>query len=320
MIAGKAGLVLAAALLAGCAGTIPVRVDRSAGDTREPSPAATADTQDIFRGIPAKYRKLADSAERSGNLRRALLYRKVVDGFAPEDAGAGEHVKRLERKIRDLADRHYRAALALEERGESAKALREFLAVLVLDPDHPAALRRIKSGKNGTNGKNGEAEAEPRTWTVREGDTMRKIAGEVYRDPDKEFLVAYFNRLPIGSPLPVGTDLLLPDVDTRSSTAPEKIPGYSHPDKEGNGVRNATERNKEGNGVRNGSEPKEGDERKLREAEAHYSAGMRLFLAEDLDGAIREWEKTLSLDPAHPNARRDIDKARRLKGKIESRK
>ena len=45
---------------------------------------------------------------------------------------------------------------------------------------------------------------------------------------------------------------------------------------------------------------------------------MRSFLEEDLDGAIREWEKTLSLDPAYPKALRDIEKARRLKGKIES--
>jgi tetratricopeptide (TPR) repeat protein len=134
---------------------------------------------------------------------------------------------------------------------------------------------------------------------------MRKIAVEVYGDPGKDFLVAYFNDLPVGFPLSVGTDLLLPDVDTRSSTAIEKVPAYSHPDKEGNGVRNATER-------------KEGDERKLREAEAHYATGVRLFLAEDLDGAIREWEKTLSLDPGHPKARRDIEKARRLKGKIDS--
>ena len=45
---------------------------------------------------------------------------------------------------------------------------------------------------------------------------------------------------------------------------------------------------------------------------------MRRFLEEDLDGAVREWEKALSLDPAHPKARRDIEKARRLKGKIET--
>jgi tetratricopeptide (TPR) repeat protein len=297
MIAGKGCLVLAAALLAGCAGSIPVRVERPTGNV--------AETPDNFRGIPGKYRKLADSAEKAGALRRALLYRKVVNGFAPEDADAREHVERLERKIRGQVDRHYRNALALEESGENEKAFREFLAVLVLDPDHEAALRWVKDGQNRKNGKNGGAEAKSRSWTVREGDTLRRIAGEVYRDPDKEFLIAYFNRLPKGSPLSVGTELRLPDVDTVSSTMTGKVPGYSHPEKERNAHRNAVER-------------KEDAERKLREADVHYAAGMRSFLAEDLEEAIREWEKTLSLEPAHPKALRDIEKARRLKGKIET--
>ncbi len=296
--------MLAAALLAGCAGSVPSRVGRPTGYVLEPAGAPSPETQDIFRGIPGKYRTLAASAEKSGDLRRALLYRKVVNGFAPDDADARDRVERLERKIRVQVERHYRAALALEEGGEMEKALREFLAVLVLDPDHEAALGRVKSGESGKNGKNGDAESEPISWTVREGDTLRKIAGKVYGDPDKEFLIAYFNSLPHGSPLSIGIELRLPDVDTRSSTASEKVPAYSHPDKEGNGGRKTTER-------------KEVDEGKLREAEAHYAAGMRRFLAEDLDAAIREWEMTLSLDPAHPKARRDVEKARRLKEKIE---
>jgi tetratricopeptide (TPR) repeat protein len=309
MIAGKGCLVLAAVLLAGCAGSIPVRVERPTGNVLEPAAAPTAKTLDNFRGIPGKYRKLAASAEKAGALRRALLYRKVVNGFAPEDADAREDVERLERKIRGQVDRHYRNALALEESGENEKALREFLAVLVLDPDHEAALRWVKNGQNRKNGKNGGAEAKSRSWTVREGDTLRKIAGEVYRDPDKEFLIAYFNRLPKGSPLSIGTELRLPDVDAVSSTMTmtEKVPGYSRPEKERNAHQNAVER-------------KEDAERKLREADAHYAAGMRSFLAEDLEEAIREWEKTLSLDPAHPKALRDIEKARRLKEKIESQK
>ncbi|MFA5840634.1 MAG: hypothetical protein WC890_08340, partial [Candidatus Margulisiibacteriota bacterium] len=186
MIAGKGCLVLVTALLAGCAGSIPVRVERPTENVLEPAAAPTEEARDLFRGVPGKYRELADSAEKTGDLRRALLYRKVVNGFAPEDADAREHVERLERKIRGQVDRHYRAALALEESGETAKALREFLAVLALDPDHEAAFRRVKNGKNG---KNGGAGAESRSWTVREGDTLRKIAGEVYRDPDKEFLI-----------------------------------------------------------------------------------------------------------------------------------
>jgi len=304
MNAGKGCLVLAAALLAGCAGSIPVRVERPAENALEPPAAPAAETRDIFRDIPGKYRELADSAERAGDLRRALLYRKVVDGFAPEDADARGDLERLGRKIRDQVDRHYRAALALEESGETAKAQREFLAVLVLDPGHEAAFRRVKNGKTGKSGKNGEAGAASRSWTVREGDTMRKIAGEVYRDPDKEFLIAYFNRLSIGSTLSIGIELHLPDIDTGPSKTAEKVPGYSHPVKETNDPRNASER-------------KEDAGRKLREADAHYAVGMRHFLAEDLDGAIREWGKALSLDPAHPKARRDIEKARRLKGKID---
>jgi len=305
MKAGKGRFLLVAALLAGCAGAIPSRVEQAKGYPPAPAVSRSAEPSDAFRGVPGRYRERADAAEKAGDLRRALLYRKVVRGFSPEDAEAGKRVERLERKIRAQVDRHYRAALALEESGETAKALREFLAVLVLDPDHEAALRRVKNGRNGMNGKNGVAEKETRSWTVREGDTLRKIAGEAYRDPEKDFLIAYFNRLPAGSPLPIGAELRLPDVDTRSSTASEKVSGYSQPDKEGKDLRNAAQR-------------KEDAERKLREADAHYAAGIRRFLAEDLEGAIREWEKALTLDPAHPKARRDIEKARRLKGKIET--
>ena len=191
---------------------------------RRPTPRRRRTSSGAFRENTGT---LADAAEKTGDLRRALLYRKVVSGFAPEDAEARARVERLERRIRIEADRHYRAALALEESGETAKALREFLAVLVLDPVHEAAFRRVKSGKigkNGKNGKNGGPETDARSWTVREGDTLRKIAGEAYRDSDKDFLIAYFNHLPAGSPLPVGTELRLPDVDTRSSTVTEKAP------------------------------------------------------------------------------------------------
>jgi tetratricopeptide (TPR) repeat protein len=304
MIAGRAYLSLAAALFAGCAGSIPVRVERPTGNVVEPA-SPSEETQDIFRGIPAKYRELADSAENAGDLRRALLYRKVVDAFTPEDANARDHVERLGRKIRGQADLRYRDAQKLEESGETAKALREFLSVLVLDPEHGGALRRVKNRKIVKNAKNGGTVTESRSWTVREGDTLRKIAGEAYRDPDKEFLIGYFNRLPPGSPLTIGTELLLPDVDAGPPKTTEKAPGYSHPDREGNDLRNAAQR-------------KEDAERKHREADAHHAAGMRRFLAEDLDGAIREWGMALSLDPAHQKARRDIEKARRLKGKIES--
>ncbi len=306
MIAGIRAIVLAAALLAGCAGAVPVPVGREAGNGTGPEPAPSAATVDKFEGVPGKYRDLAASAEKGGDLRRALLFRKVVHAFSPNDEEDGKNVERVERKIRSEADRHYRDASALLERGEMSGALMEFLAVLVLDPDHEAAFLRVKAMKSGKNGKNGGAGTSSRTWTVRDGDDFRKIAGEVYHDPGKAFLIPYFNGLPDDAHLSAGSGLLLPGADILSSTLTEKVRGYSHPAKEGNGGRTTP------------VERKDAPARNVREADAHYAAGMRHFLGEDLDGAIREWEKTLSIDPSHPKARRDIEKARRLKGKLDS--
>ena len=47
-------------------------------------------------------------------------------------------------------------------------------------------------------------------------------------------------------------------------------------------------------------------------AEEHYIAGMQFFIGERLPQAIEEWEKTLALDPDHPKASEDIEKARKL--------
>lgn len=307
MTGGTPILLVAAVLLAGCAGAVPVRVERPADREAEAPAPPAPESPDVFHGVPEKYRALAVEEERAGDLRRALLYRKVVSAFLPDDAEERGHVERLTGKIRDEADRRYRAGVELERAGETAKAVREFLAVLFLDPDHESAFRKVKNAKVGNHGKNGGAEGGNRTWTVRPGDTLRRIAAEVYRDPEKEFLIAYINDLPAGGQLPAGATLILPEIDTSPPKPAEKSSGNSRPGMGGAAPRNADER-------------KAPPGRNPREAEAHYAAGVRRFLEEDLDGAIREWESALSLDPAHPKARRDIEKARRMKGKIESSK
>ena len=68
MTAGRGCLLLAAALLAGCAGSLPPRVEQAKGYPHEPAAAPTAETQDIFRGIPEKYR---DAGRRRGEDRRS---------------------------------------------------------------------------------------------------------------------------------------------------------------------------------------------------------------------------------------------------------
>lgn len=47
-------------------------------------------------------------------------------------------------------------------------------------------------------------------------------------------------------------------------------------------------------------------------AEEHYKAGLTLFVADDLEKAIQEWEKALLLDPGHSQAQKSLDRARIL--------
>jgi len=54
--------------------------------------------------------------------------------------------------------------------------------------------------------------------------------------------------------------------------------------------------------------------------EQHYSEGIRLFRDEKLKEAIAEWKVVLDVDPAHANAKRNIEQAERLLRGIEQRR
>jgi regulator of sirC expression with transglutaminase-like and TPR domain len=44
-------------------------------------------------------------------------------------------------------------------------------------------------------------------------------------------------------------------------------------------------------------------------AEVHYNTGVKYFVNDQLEKAIREWEQTLTLNPNHPKAHKDIENA-----------
>ena len=52
-------------------------------------------------------------------------------------------------------------------------------------------------------------------------------------------------------------------------------------------------------------------------AEAHYIKGIKFFIEEKIESAIQEWEVTLSLEPNHVKAKKDIENARNLLQKLE---
>ena len=56
---------------------------------------------------------------------------------------------------------------------------------------------------------------------------------------------------------------------------------------------------------------------KKKQAEVHYLNGVKHFLNEELQSAIKEWEKTLALNPEHKKAKKNINNARSLLEKLE---
>ena len=53
------------------------------------------------------------------------------------------------------------------------------------------------------------------------------------------------------------------------------------------------------------------------QAEAYYIQGVKYFLNEELESAIKEWEKTLKLNPKHDKAKKNIKNARSLLEKLK---
>jgi len=53
------------------------------------------------------------------------------------------------------------------------------------------------------------------------------------------------------------------------------------------------------------------------QAESHYLRGVKYFLNEELQNAIKEWEKTLELNPSHDKAKKNIKNAKSLLEKLK---
>jgi tetratricopeptide (TPR) repeat protein len=348
-------------------------------------------TQDPFASFPKTFREKAHAQEAKGDLRAALLSWRVVRAFSPQDSEAGGRVATLENEIRSKAGGHLANGKERYREGKYADARREFLAALAYDPYREEAVEYLKRRL---------VRVDFQTYVVKEGDTPRSVAQEVYKDPGKDFVVAYVNSLDAAAVLRPGTRLTLPLLDipvaggprvparvnapvlsygpgraqappsaaapppARARTGPA-IPNESLDEgqallRAGEYVRAAafaeqvlakSPGNREARELRNAAYYQLGndslrkqeytdalqalrkvdasykDQKKLvsqiesrlrKDADSHYAAGLKRFLAEDLDGAVEEWETTLKLSPEHPKAKRDLEKARRLLEQVKT--
>jgi len=160
--------------------------DRSNQPLSPSSLMAHENRKDPFSDLPDRYRLKAREAGKRGDLPKALKAWEVVKTFIPADEEAGGKIVQLKKQIPATAEQHFRKGLAFFQSHSYTLARKEFLFVLYLKPDHKEALQYLKERMAGE---------EIFTYEVKKGDTIKGVARKFYKDPQKDFLVAYFNGL-----------------------------------------------------------------------------------------------------------------------------
>ncbi len=397
------------------------------------SPKAYEPTDAVLSACLEKAQKF----EKEDDLQMALFYMKVAGALNPDNQKIIDKTKALESAINHQAKQHFKRGVTFYNRKKFTAARRHFLAALRYDPKHEAALDYLK---------NRLVPKEHSLYIAKKGDTLKSVAKKFYKDPGKDFIVAYFNNLKTSATLSPGLTLKIPilmseftqpvfDIQEELRTArlyledkryeevlvvADKVLEYNHLNKTAVELKNSAyfsmgvqfsrqERhpealamfrkidpqdesvrqtimeitNRELNTARNLLKEKQYDkalshaekiliydtstesvqefintvycqqgmelllEKKYaeslkvlnkadpgydciekgisevkasmtRESEVHYLKGVKFFLNEELNNAIREWEKTLALNPEHKEAKINIKNAKRLLEKLKS--
>ena len=210
-------LVLPILFLSGCA-TSP---DKS---KQPPSPASLKgqeEGKDPFSGLAERYRLKAREHEKKGDLPKALRAWEVVKNFLPGDAEAEEKKVHLKKQIPAAADQHFKKGQAFLKANSHGLARKEFLSALYLKPDHAEAIQYLKQRMAGE---------DFITYEVKKGDTIKGVARKIYEDPQKDFLIAYFNGLKADSPIEPPLLLRMPILSLPAAAKRPSAPAKPTPD------------------------------------------------------------------------------------------
>ncbi len=166
----------------------------------------------VTKGLPASYYlEKSSKYEKNDELQTALFYLQIAGTLDPDSTKIHERIATLKSAVDHKAGQHFTRGVGFFKKGRIKDARKQFLTTLRYAPDHKDALDYLKNKLH---------PKEYRTYKVKDKDTLRDISKKFYKDPSKEFVIAYFNNLKTGGKLVPGTELELPILESEISRPP----------------------------------------------------------------------------------------------------
>lgn len=238
----------------------------------------------------------------------------------------------------------------LLEAGNEDQARAELQRALSLDPANKLALNLQKQMSEDPQATLGR---ESFPYVVRSGDTLSRIAGRFLGDIYAFHILARYNNIKVPRQVGEGTTIRIPGkapppevarptrpVPTKPEPAPEPTPAPppvaaapvapAEPSAGEKAFRSAEASAKAGNLERALADYKQAaslgvaaagpkvDATSKRLVDTHSRNARSALARQDLDGAIKSWDKVLELDPANDTAKLERQKALRLKEKVNA--
>jgi peptidoglycan/xylan/chitin deacetylase (PgdA/CDA1 family) len=160
----------------------------------------------------AYFLKQAKAYEKVDDLQRAMFYLEIAGALSPKDKQIAETLSRLKTTIDAKSKLSFQKGKGFYLQNRFEDARNQFLTALRYDPDFKPALDYLK---------NRLIPKSYISYVPGKNDSLKGISEKFYKDPDLDFLIAYFNALKSESKPDPGKTLMLPILPREIN--PEKI-------------------------------------------------------------------------------------------------
>ena len=196
-------LVSALALIcfSGCA-RLQASDDRISEKNQKPVEIPDGNTANLQ--TTRQYMVKAEGFARQDEPQLALSYLYLAKALNPKDPSITFEIETLQVAYRQKAEKHLKKGIEHYQKKNIDEARRHFLITLRYDPENQKALGYLR---------NRLIPSHYRSYKVQQGDNLKLIAKNVYADPGKDFLVAFFNELKIDQQPKPGAWLKIPHLE-----------------------------------------------------------------------------------------------------------